>query len=253
MTESVPIWEWDEDTEQRLVWGPITLPPEFYADLDLQLLTATDEHQRWEVLIAGTAEVLNRFDHLADPKVLCATEVDLIAGFAESRRQLHAHGAYQLAGAISEAIGVLNANQALQERCISYIREGLGSGHQEAVAAINSAASSLHAAAEYLRAKRFRPLPPYSTAQPDYGVMTAALWPLGAENHRNPLRKQLDGAGGAAGSPQYNPYVAGLYELELATHRRLYRFAYELAVYVGIDLSDQKLWKTPDQVDQEPF
>jgi hypothetical protein len=66
------------------------------------------------------------------------------------------------------------------------------------------------------------------------------------------LRVQHDGVGGAAGSPEFNSYVAGLYHLELATHRRRYRLFYRLAEYVGMDLSDDPrgLFDTPDSVDR---
>jgi hypothetical protein len=237
------------------VWSPVTLPPEIYADLDLMLLTATSEDQRWQAIVAGTAEVVARFDHLAEPRISGGPTggADVIRGFGESRERFLACGAYLLAGVVSEAIGVLTANQALHARCLNRLRDRLCAGHQRAVSAIESAAFSLRSAAEYTRMKRFRPFPPYSTAQPDYDIWRAAVTPTGAENHRFPLRKQLDGAGGAAGAPEFNPYVAGLYELELATHRRMYRFAYDLAVHVGIDVrEDEKIWKPPDQVDREP-
>jgi hypothetical protein len=85
-------------------------------------------------------------------------------------------------------------------------------------------------------------------------IFVAATMPtLGGENHRYPLCRQLGRAGGAAGSAEFNPYVAGLYELELATHRCMYRFAYNLLVHVGFDLADETAWRTPDQVDRLPF
>lgn len=46
---------------------PFQVIPELYADLDLQLLTATDDATRWAALIAGTREVLYRlFYNLLD-------------------------------------------------------------------------------------------------------------------------------------------------------------------------------------------
>ena len=57
---------------------------------------------------------------------------------------------------------------------------------------------------------------------------------------------------GMAGSPEHNPYVAALYELQLVTHRRVYRMLYEFCEHVGIDFSPYPswIWKRPEQVDR---
>jgi hypothetical protein len=103
-----------------------------------------------------------------------------------------------------------------------------------------------------LPSRIFGTLPTCRPVRLDYRLMGYAGTCLGIEIRRNPLRMQLDGTGGAAGSPDFNPYVAGLYHLELATHRRLYRLFYLLADHVGMDLSDDPhgLFDTPDNVDR---
>jgi hypothetical protein len=53
-----------------------------------------------------------------------------------------------------------------------------------------------------------------------------------------------------AGSAEFNPYVAALAALELATHRRFYRLFYRLAQAVGIDTSDETIFRDPDLVDR---
>ena len=85
--------------------------------------------------------------------------------------------------------------------------------------------------------------------------MTVALAALGAEIRRNPLRKQVNGAGGIAGSREFNPYVAALHQLELITHRRMYRLLYRFCEHVGITLQDpdHDLFAHPDKVDRQPF
>ncbi|HET6736886.1 hypothetical protein, partial [Mycobacterium sp.] len=116
------------------------------------------------------------------------------------------------------------------------------------------AAASLRIAAEAISARRFRDYPSVGAAQLDHAVMAAAAGTFGVENQRNPLRKQLDGVGGAAGSPEFNPYVAALYELELNTHRRLYRLFYNLLdTHLGLRLRGDELFDTPDDVDVRPF
>uniref|UniRef100_UPI001E2FDD87 hypothetical protein n=1 Tax=Mycobacterium hubeiense TaxID=1867256 RepID=UPI001E2FDD87 len=91
----------------------------------------------------------------------------------------------------------------------------------------------------------------FHSTRPDYQVMGIAGMCLAAETHRNPLRVDLDGAGGVAASPEFNSYVDGLYRLELATHRRLYRLFYGLCAHVGFDLSkDPHLFHSPDDVDR---
>jgi len=74
---------------------------------------------------------------------------------------------------------------------------------------------------------------------------------LADENHRPALRSDLAGAGGAAGSAEFNPYVDGLLQLELATHRRLYRLFYDLCRHVGFDVSEEPDLPNPDDVDEQ--
>lgn len=95
------------------------------------------------------------------------------------------------------------------------------------------------AAADHMATYRFPAFPPYHSDRPDYGLMVAAGSCLAEENHRTPLRDNLVGVGGAAGSAELNPYVHGLFELELATPRRMYRLLYEFCRNVGFDVADE--------------
>ena len=52
--------------EPPAVGASVVMPPEFYAELDVQLLTAVDDTARWEALIAGTREVIDRPGRLAE-------------------------------------------------------------------------------------------------------------------------------------------------------------------------------------------
>jgi hypothetical protein len=242
----------DRADDDRYSFYPFQVIPELYADLDLQLLTATDDTTRWAALIAGTREVLDRLDHLAAPNIICATGTTIIQKLAECVQQFDRHGATELAGWLQDVIDVLTAHQTLQENSAIQIRQA--SGHGETVAAILDAAASLRVAAEAIAVRRFPDYPSVVVTQLAHNVMGAAAGTFGVENHRNPLRKQLDGVGGAAGSPEFNPYVAALYELELNTHRRLYRLFYNLLdTHLGIRLSDDELFATPDDVDVRPF
>jgi hypothetical protein len=122
----------------------------------------------------------------------------------------------------------------------------------DAAKAIAEAVVSLRAAAEAIAIHPFAPYPPRKpSAPPDYSLMARAGMCLAAETHRVPLRRYLDGVGGTAGSPEFNPYVAALFHLELATHRRMYRLFYYLCFHVGFDLNStsHSLFESPDVVD----
>jgi hypothetical protein len=236
----------------RYSFYPFQVIPELYADLDLQLLTAADDTTRWAALIAGTLEVLDRLDHLAAPNIICATGTTVIQRLAECVQQFERHEAAELARWLQDVIDVLTAHLTLQESSSIHIRQA--SGHDEAVAAILDAAASTRVAAKAIAVHRFRDYPPVDATQRNHAVMAAAAGTFGVENHRNPLRKQLDGVGGAAGSPEFNPYVAALYQLELNTHRRLYRLFYNLLdQHLGLRLHGDELFDTPDDVDVRPF
>lgn len=66
------------DGDESLVYSPTPSIAELYLDLDLMQLSAEDELARWSALIAGTQEVLSRFDHLAEPRVFCASATSVI-------------------------------------------------------------------------------------------------------------------------------------------------------------------------------
>lgn len=238
--------------DDRYSFYPFQVIPELYADLDLQLLTASDDATCWAALIAGTREVLDRLDHLATPNIICATGTTVVQGLAKCVQQFETHGAAELATWLQDVIDELTAHQRLQEDSAIHIRHA--SGHDETVTAILAAAASLRAAAKSISVHRFSDYPAAVATKLDHNVMAAAAAVFGVENHRNPLRKQLDGIGGAAGSPEFNPYVAALYELELNTHRRLYRLFYDLLdTHLGIRLRDDELFDTPDDVDVRPI
>jgi hypothetical protein len=254
MTEDLPVWKWYERLERPARWDPVSVSPESYADLDLMLVFAPDERQRWQALVAGTIEVLNRFDHLTQWRANCPTAADVSEAFSRAADRMAGYG--RLASAVRLAADVLDHQEECRRRDAAAIRAALPRGHDATVTAIETATSHLRWTAERMREHDFGQLPPFASVTPDHELMRAALAVLNAENARNPLRAQLAGAGGAAGYRLYNPYVAGLYELELVTHRRMYRFAYELVIHVaghtGIDLSGETLY-TPDHIDQRPF
>jgi hypothetical protein len=242
------------DDPERFAYFPLPVFHELYTELDLLLLTADGGAERWPAIIAGTAEVLDRLDYVAAPKVLCRTGIDVIKDLLNCKRTFDDCGQAAVGSALCEPISLLTDHQRIHQDCATQIRAAFGSGHHdETVTAITTAAAMLRRVAQDMHGHSFAPLPPYSAAQPDHCLMGIALGPLDAENTRNPLRKQLDGTAGMAGSPEHNPYVAALYELELTTHRRLYRRLYQLCEHVGIDLSEHRICKTPDQVDEEPF
>lgn len=242
------------DNPDRFAYPPLPVFHELYTELDLLLLTAEDDAQRWPAIIAGTAEVLDRLDHVVDAKVNCRNGIDVVKELLNCRRTLDHYGHAALGSALCQPISLLTDHELLHQDCATRIRAAFDSGHHHGVVtAVTTAAALLRAAAQDMRGHSFAPFPPYSAAQPDHRLMGIALGPLDAENRRNPLRKQLDGAGGMAGCPEHNPYVAALYELELSSHRRIYRWLYQLCEHVGIDFSQHRIYKTPDQVDEEQF
>jgi hypothetical protein len=245
----------DNDWDQSAVF-PVPVLHELYVDLDLRLLTATDDTERWSAIVAGTAEVLDRFDHITSSNVICPTDTNVIGGLRAARRSFQFYDQPLLAGVLSEPIAVLSAHELVHKRCITGIRAALQQHHQSAaITAISNAATMLNETAKVMRDYRFQPFPAYPTAQPVESILSIAASGLRAEAERNPLSKQLDGAGGMAGSPEHNPYVAALYELQLASHRRIYRRLYRFCEHVGIDFSPYPswIWKRPDQVDEEQF
>lgn len=236
----------------RYGFSPLPVIPELYIDLDLQVLTATDDTERWAAVIAGTREVLDRLDHLAAADTICTTSITLIQELTKIVEWFEQHGAVELAVWLHDVIDVLVAHQRLQANAVIQIRRA--TGHDETVAAILDAAASLRAAAAEIVVHRFGDYPPIDAALLEHNVKMAAAAMFRAETHRYSLRKPLDGIGGAAGSPEFNPYVAALYDLELATHRRLYRLFYILLdTYLGFRLEGNNLFETPDEVDARPF
>ena len=239
--------------EDCFAFAPMQVIPELYVDLDIQLLTAPDDDARWSALIAGTREVLDRFDHIAEPKIICATGEFVTEQLAQCVRGFRDCGLPSFADWLQDVVDVLTAHQLLQTRCAETIRRA--EINADAITAIIEAAHALDAAAEQVAVHQFGAFPTYRAATPNYQLMGYAGTCLSIETRRNPLRLQLDGAGGAAGSPEFNPYVAGLYDLERAVHRRVYRLFYRLAEHVGIDLGDDphRLFETPDDVDRREF
>jgi hypothetical protein len=154
---------------------------------------------------------------------------------------------------LHNVVEALATYERLQDQCARQIRRAATDA--EVITAIRDAADSLNAAAEEVACKDFGEFPNYRPVRPDYPLMAYAGTCLGIEIRRNPLRTRLDGAGGAAGSSEFNPYVAALCSLERATHRRLYRLFYRFAQHAGMDFSDDPhcLFETPDSVDRSEF
>ncbi|MEE6166608.1 MULTISPECIES: hypothetical protein [unclassified Mycolicibacterium] len=240
------------DDDDSLRYPPTPVMPELFVDLDLQLFTATDEAARWAALVAGTREVLDRFAHLASPKVRVSTGPEVVLSRLDACVQgFAANGAEAFAQWLQTVVDVLDAHASLQRRCAQDIRAA--GNDVEAAAAIIDAAGSINSAADATAEYVFAAFPPRPDGPPDYALMAQAGLCLAAETHRIPLRTQLDGAGGASGSAEFNPFVAALFRLELATHRRLYRLFYELCFHVGFDLHDNPdvRFDTPDGVDRQ--
>jgi len=238
-----------DDDDPMFCYPPTPVLPEWYLDLDLQLLSASDESQRWAAVVAGTREVLDRFDHLASPQVRELTGPQtVVVGLRKNALMFEAAGRADMATWLSTVIDVLDAHQHLHVQCAEQIR---GTATVEsAAAAIGEAAASLKAAAHQMATYRFPAFPPYHSMRPNYPLMLAAGACLAEESHRSPLRDDLAGAGGAAGSAEFNPYVDGLFRLELATHRRLYRLFFGLCRHVGFDVAAERDLLSPDEVDE---
>ncbi len=240
------------DDDDSLRYPPTPVMPELFVDLDLQLFTAADETVRWAALVAGTREVLDRFAHLASPKVRVSTGPEVVLSRLDACVQGFAANSFdRFAQWLRTVVDVLDAHESLQHRCAQDIRAT--DNDTEARAAILDAARSLNSAADAMAEYVFAEFPPRPDGPPDYALMAQAGLCLAAETHRVALRTQLDGAGGASGSAEFNPYVAALFRLELATHRRLYRLFYELCFHVGFDLHDNPdvRFDTPDGVDRQ--
>jgi hypothetical protein len=149
------------DTWDQSAVFPMPVLHELYADLDLLLLTATDDTQRWQAIVAGTVDVLDRFDHITDPKVICPTDTNVIGYLRAAQRSFEFYGQYLLAGVLAEPITVLSAQELVHKRCITEIRAALQEDHQRgAVTAITDAATTLDDTAKAMRGYQFRPFPP---------------------------------------------------------------------------------------------
>lgn len=239
-----------DDDDPRVCYPPLPVPAEWYLDLDLQLINAADDSERWAAVVAGTREVLDRLDHLASPRVRELTGPQAVAvRLRKNALTFEAAGQPDMAAWLHAVVDVLDAYAVLQDQCAEHIRRAETS--DAAAVAIGEAATSLKAAAHHMDTYRFPNFPPYRSDRPDYGLMVAAGSCLADENHRPALRSDLAGAGGAAGSAEFNPYVDGLLQLELATHRRLYRLFYDLCRHVGFDVSEEPDLPNPDDVDEQ--
>lgn len=236
--------------DDGLVYSPTPLMPEIFLDLDLMLIAATDEEGVRSALIAGTREVLSRFEHLAEAQVFCASSRTVIAEMTAVVRRLDLLGANAIARWLQVGVlDVLTAHQQLHEDCI----DQLGRAQGPMSVAISDVAASLNAAAQHMTTRRFARFPVPPDGGYEFNVQLAVLAAMSAELRRNPLRNQLDGAGGAAGSAEYNPYVRAMFALELVTHRRLYRILYSLAEHVGVDLRDDDLFQQPEVLESQAF
>ncbi|ORV83453.1 hypothetical protein [Mycolicibacterium iranicum] len=234
--------------DDNLVYSPTPLLPEIFLDLDLMLLTAVDDDAYRSAIAAGTREVISRFEHLADPRVFCASAKSVVAEVAAAINRLTDMGDNRVAQWLTtEVLDLLVAQEQLHERCIDTLR---AAGDID-ICLISEVVSSIEATAANVRDRRFAPLPECCGNGWDYNVKLAVLAAMSAEMRRNPLRKQLDGAGGAAGSAEFNPYVRAMFELELVTHRRLYRILYSLAEHVGVDLRGDELFQAPEVVENQ--
>lgn len=233
-------------------YPPTPILPELYVDLDLQVLTARDHVARWAAIVAGTREVLDRFDHLASPNIRTLTGPQIVlarltAHAATFRRQGHP----AMADWLQTIVTVLTAHLDLHRTCIDDIRSARSD--TDTVRAIGEAAVSLTEAADYMATYPFPEFPPCASDPPDYPLMAGAGTCLATQLHRTPLRHHLDGVGGAAGAAEFNPYTNALYRLELATHRRLYRLFYHLCLHVGFNPNTDPNHPTchPDIIDNQ--
>lgn len=236
-----------DGADDEIVYSPTPALPEIFLDLDLMLITAADEKALESALMAGTSEVLCRFEHLADKQVFCASSSTVIADISTAARRLDELNASALALWLrGEILEVLTAHYKLQQLCIELSRT-------DTAAAVSEVAALLDAAARNMAARQFAEFPKTPCGGWGFDVQLAVLSAMSAEFRRNSLRNQLDGAGGAAGSPEFNPFVRGMCELELVTHRRSYRLLYSLAEHVGVDLRDDELFQSPEIVESQTF
>jgi hypothetical protein len=228
--------------------------PELYADLDLALLSASDDYHRWQALIGGTREVLDRFAYCADP----ATPVGKLPSkhVLKELRAAVGHFAGFQAGPVAHwldgIVGIAAAHDELHDRCVENITAALDHGHDAAVAAIIDAAASLDAAAQQVATMAIPPPPRYVHHDPGQ-LRVLSLYPLGVEIRRDPLSERIAGLGGLAATPEFNPYIAALYALELATHRRFYRLFFLQLRAAGADMTDETIFRDPDLIDREPI
>jgi hypothetical protein len=123
MTEDLPVWKWYERLERPARWDPVSVSPESYADLDLMLVFAPDEGQRWQALVAGTIEVLNRFDHLTQWRASCPTAADVSEAFSGAADRMA--GYCQLASAVRLAAEVLDQQEEHRRRDAAAMPSGL--------------------------------------------------------------------------------------------------------------------------------
>ena len=74
----------------------------------MQLFTAADDHARWSALIVGTREVLDRFDHITAPKIICATGEFVIDQLAQCLHGFRDCGFPPFADWLQDVVDVLN-------------------------------------------------------------------------------------------------------------------------------------------------
>jgi hypothetical protein len=238
--------------DDPFVYPPVPVIPQLYVDLDLELLTAADDGVRWDAIIAGTREVIDRFEYLASTKVRELTGPELvIRRLASCRQGFEGLAASGFADWLGSVIEVLIADQALVVLSMDRIRRAATDA--EAVTQVVWASVALGAAADRMAVREFGLPRTDRRSGSDHRLWCCVDSCLAVETHRTTLRTDLDGIGGMAGSPEWNPFVGALFRLELATHRRLYRSFYELCAHVRSDLIDDpsEPFDTPDQVDRQ--
>ncbi|WP_142386967.1 hypothetical protein, partial [Mycobacterium hubeiense] len=150
----------DDEDDPRICYPPTPVLPEMYADLDLQLFTACDDAARWAAVVAGTRELLDRFDHLRSPKVRMSTGPEIVVSRLRTCvNDFETCGVVAISRWLQAVVDVLQAHLHLQQQCADDIRRAVSV--DEAISAITEAGASLTAAAENMATYPFADFPPF--------------------------------------------------------------------------------------------